>query len=95
MANSRAEPAVDRDSEDAPLLVNDASTHHNENGSLDGEASGKTGNGKRMTGWLRGTGRKLWKNRMVVAIVLLLLGGFIALCVYFGGTSTSHDELLS
>ncbi len=79
VANGQSKiPAQEHDSESAPLLDHDGSEHV---GGDDGnaKAAGKTQR------YLRKSGRWLLKNRMVVAIITLLIGGFIALCVYFGG----------
>ena len=91
MASGGKKPAPEHDSEDAPMLTNDNSSNDREDGSLDDEASGRKTAGSRARRWFRRVGRRLWRNRMVVAIILLLLGGFIALCVYFGGTL--HESL--
>lgn len=71
-------PAQEHDSESAPLLDQDGSEHHRE-GEDSANASGK------MRGYLRTVGRWILRNRMVVALITLLFGGFIGLCVYFGG----------
>ncbi len=78
VANGQSKnPAQENDSESAPLLDHDGLGHV---GGHDGSA--KPGNTQR---YLRMSGRWILKNRMVVAIIALLIGGFIALCVYFGG----------
>jgi len=71
-------PAQEHDSESAPLLNHDGSEH------LEGHDGDAKTAGNTQT-YLRKAGRWLLKNRMVVAIIALLIGGFIALCVYFGG----------
>lgn len=70
-------PAQEHNSERAPLLNHDGSGHVGEH---DGNA--KAGNMQR---YFRKSGRWILKNRMVVGVIALLIGGFIALCVYFGG----------
>lgn len=77
--------------EDAPLLADDAASD-DEHGS--GNAENQTAGQPATHGSLRDYpvrfGRWILKNRMVVAILCLLLGGFIALCVYFGGESIDN-----
>lgn len=79
VANGQSKiPAQEHDSERAPLLDHDGS----------GDTAGNDGNAKAAGNtqrYLRKSGRWLLKNRMVVAIITLLIGGFVALCVYFGG----------
>ena len=78
-------PTAARDNEDAPLLADDTASDHGDDGVTnvgdhdhDRKASNSFGN----------FGRWILRNRMVVAILCLLLGGFIALCIYFGGKRT-------
>ena len=80
-ANGRSKkPAQEHDSESAPLLDHDGPEDgHEDDGGSQPTMSEKTRR------WLGKVGRWLLKNRMVLAIVTLLIGGFIALCVYFGG----------
>ena len=74
-------PAAARDSEDAPLLADDTTSDHG-----DGARNvGDQGHDRKFSTYLGKFGRWVLKNRMVVAILCLLLGGFIALCVYLGG----------
>lgn len=70
-----------RDSEQAPLLTDDAPNGDDDESNLgDGvEVDSK------VRGWLTKAWHWLLKNLMAVVIVLLLLGGVIALCVYFAG----------
>lgn len=79
VANGQSKiPAQEHDSERAPLLDHDGS----------GDVGGNDGNTKAAGStqrYLRKSGRWLLKNRMVVAIITLLVGGVIALCVYYGG----------
>ena len=69
--------------EDAPLLANDALDG---NESDDGETvTGDQGKQRKSSPW----SQKIWhwirNNLMIVFIVFLLIGGVIALCVYFAG----------
>ena len=75
--------------EDAPLLADDAaSDDEHETGDAGNQSAGHPPSHGSLRGSLTRFGRWILKNRMVVAILCLLLGGFIALCVYFGGEST-------
>ncbi len=74
-----------RHGEDAPLLADDAA-----NGDADSENSEDLEGGSKqdkVPSWLSSAWNWLLNNLMVVAIILLLLGGLIALCVYFAGGS--------
>lgn len=84
MASTHKKPASGYVGEDTPILANDNSGHNGEDGNPREESSGWESASKNARRWSKGIGRRLWRNRMVVAIILLLLGGFIALCVYFG-----------
>ena len=78
-------PAAEQDNEDAPLLANDTAPDH-------GEEAGNTENhsgGRNLSRYLNNLRRWMVRNRLVVAILCLLLGGFIALCIYFGGKKKS------
>ena len=80
--------------EDAPLLAGGAaSDDDHESGHSADQAPGKSTRRASLRDYLARSGRWILKNRMVVAILCLLLGGFIALCVYFGGELT--DKLLT
>lgn len=69
--------------EDAPLLAED--------GPDDIESNDEDGNDRNVSNldkartWFRKVGHWAWNNLMIVALVLLLLGGVIALLVYFAG----------
>lgn len=72
-----------RDGEQAPLLADDA--HDDEADSVEDapQANGKAPKRKKPRIWLRKSWSWLLKNLMTAAIILLLLGGLIALLVYF------------
>ena len=74
-----------RDSEEAPLLADDA--HDNEADSVEDapRANGKVPTREKPRIWLRKFWHWLSKNLMTAAIVLLLIGGLIALVAYFAG----------
>ncbi|KAL6715232.1 hypothetical protein ACLMJK_007496 [Lecanora helva] len=68
--------------ENAPLLANDAL---NDVESNDEEVTNKNvSKQSRISSWFRGVWYWILHNLVVIAIALLLLGGIIALCVYFG-----------
>ena len=71
-----------RHGEDAPLLADDAA-----NGDLDSEDGDYEGDskGSKFRSWLGKAWEWFQNNLMVVAIILLLIGGLVALCVYFAG----------
>ena len=74
-----------RNGEDAPLLANDATNGDADSDNAeDLEAGSKQG---KIRSWLISAWNWFLNNLMVVAIILLLLGGLIALCVYFAGGS--------
>ena len=80
-------PAEEQDSESAPLLDHEDTERGNEdNGGNRPSISAKTGES------CRKMGRWLLKNRMVVAIITLLIGGFIGLCIYFGGMRKRTED---
>lgn len=74
-----------RDSEQAPLLADDA--RDDEADSVDDapQANGKVAKREKPRIWLRKSWDWLLNNLMTTAIILLLLGGLIALLVYFAG----------
>ncbi len=74
-----------RDGEQAPLLADDA--RDDEADSIDDapQANGKVPKREKPRIWLRKSWHWLLNNLMTTAIILLLLGGFIALVVYFAG----------
>ncbi|KAL8831777.1 MAG: hypothetical protein Q9191_000663 [Dirinaria sp. TL-2023a] len=94
MAASRKKAAFGHDGEDTPILANGDSGHDGEDGNPREEASSWESVSGEVRRWSKRIGRKLWKNRMVVAIILLLLGGFIALCIYFGGCVLAASEII-
>ena len=71
--------------EQAPLLANDA--RDDEADSVDDAlyANGKASKQEKSRTWLGKSWHWLWNNLMTTAIILLLLGGLIALLVYFAG----------
>lgn len=69
--------------EDAPLLADDGPNDMESDG---GDANDRdVSNRDKARTWFRKAGRWAWNNLMVVALVLLLLGGVIALAIYFAG----------
>lgn len=69
--------------EDAPLLADDGP---NDNESNDGDANDRNVSSRdKARNWFQQAGRWAWNNLMIVALVLLLLGGVIALIIYFAG----------
>ena len=82
-------PAVER--EDAPLLADDAaSDDEHESRNVESQTNSQPTTRRSLRTYLTRFWRWILKNRMVVAILSLLLGGFIALCIYFGGESTDN-----
>ena len=74
-----------RNSEQAPLLADDA--HDDEADSLEDapQANGKGHRREKPRIWLGKSWDWLMNNLMATAIILVLLGGLIALLVYFAG----------
>ena len=74
-----------RDSEQAPLLADDA--HDDEADSVEDapQVNGKVSKREKPRIWLRKSWDWLLNNLMTTAIILLLLGGFVAILVYFAG----------
>ena len=70
-------PAPKRDSEEAPLL-DGAGDDENETHDNDSK-------NKRTSTWLQISWHWFQRNRAIVALILLLLGGLVALIVYFAG----------
>ena len=84
MSSANRQPASGRDSEQAPLLADDAPNGDDDSDVDDGvEGDSKQG---RVRSWLTKAWHWLLSNLMAVAIIVLLLGGIIALCVYFAGS---------
>ena len=82
--SSTHKPTSGRDSEQAPLLADDAV-----NG--DGDSDLENGDGEdskqqRVHHWLAKAWHWCLNNLMVIAIILLLIGGIVALSVYFAGS---------
>ena len=77
--------ASGRDGEEAPLLADDV--HGDEEDSVEDapRANGKVPTREKPRIWLRKSWHWLSKNLTTAAIVLLLLGGLIALVAYFAG----------
>lgn len=94
MEISRRQLAAQRDSENTALLASEPSNLGND-GNVHAETLGHRNGKEKASGWLKRTSQRLWNNRMVAAIVLLLLGGLIALCVFFGGMLLDLIRLLS
>lgn len=83
-------PAGGRDNEDAPLLANGAAADdgHRLDDAGNQDGAPKSSTHRSFRSYLVSSGRWVLRNRMIVAILCLLLGGFIALCIYFGGELT-------
>ena len=87
MSSSNNKGVASQPNEDAPLLVNDAlkGNKSDDEETINGEQI-KQGSSvswsRRIWQWMRG-------NLMIIFIALLLIGGFVALCVYFAGTLKS------
>ena len=88
--NNGKSPAPEQDSEVAPLLTENAPVGENEEDGFDG-ASEQASKNKKSKTWLGRSWHWLQSNLMIVALVLLLLGGLIALLVYFAGTFRSRS----
>ena len=78
------QPTAARDNEDAPLLADDTASDHGDDARNVDDHDHERDRSKSST-YFRKSGRWILRNRMVVAILCLFLGGFIALCIYFGG----------
>ena len=77
--------ASGRDGEQAPLLADDARDEEADSVEDAPRANGKVPTREKPRIWLRKSWHWLSKNLMTAAIVLLLIGGVIALVVYFAG----------
>ena len=77
--------AFARDSEQAPLLADDARDDEADSVEDAPQANGKVAKRKKPRVWLRKSWTWLMNNLMITAIILLLLGGLVALLVYFTG----------
>lgn len=74
-----------RDSEQAPLLADDARDDEADSIEDAPQANDKAPKSGKPRIWLRKSWNWLLNNIMTTAIILLLLGGLIALVVYFAG----------
>ena len=83
MSSASKKSLLGRDSEQAPLLADDAPDRDDDSVGSDG--GGGNSKRERVHSWLTKAWHWLSNNIMVVAIILLLIGGIIALCVYFAG----------
>lgn len=77
-----------RDGEQAPLLADDARGDEEDSVEDATQANGKVPRREKPRIWLRKSWHWLLNNLMITAIILLLLGGLIALLVYFAGMLT-------
>ena len=84
-----------RDNEEAPLLADDAPNDDIEANPVDETPLEQpaTKQEKAKRGILK-VGHWIWSNKMMLAIMLLLIGGVIALTVYFIGEFVSCDSIL-
>ena len=69
------------DNEDAPLLADDAPNEDVEANAVEEPAT----KGEKTKRWLQKAGHWTWSNKMILALVLLLIGGIITVVVYFAG----------
>lgn len=67
--------------EEAPLLQDGNPAEARDDGVFQNTGSLEKSAGERV----QNAGRWLWKNMLVVCIVILLIGGLVALAVYFSG----------
>ena len=74
-----------RDGEQAPLLADDARDDEADSVEDSPRANGEVPKREKPRIWLRTSWKWLSNNLMTTAIILLLLGGLIALLVYFAG----------
>ena len=74
-----------RDSEQAPLLADDARDDEADSVEDAPQANGTGSKQEKPRIWLRKSWNWLLNNLMTATIILLLLGGLIALLVYFAG----------
>ena len=74
-----------RDGEQAPLLADDARDDEADSIEDAPQANGSVPKREKPRMWLRKSWHWLSNNLMIAAIVLLLLGGLVALLVYFAG----------
>ena len=86
--------ASGRDSEQAPLLADDARDDEADSVEDAPHANGKVPKREKPRIWLRKSWHWLSKNLMTTAIMLLLLGGLIALLVYFAGVFDFPNQQL-
>ena len=74
-----------RYNEQAPLLADDAPNDEADSVEDLPQANGKVPKREKPRKWLKNAWHWVWNNLMTTAIILLLLGGLIALLVYFAG----------
>lgn len=73
-----------RDGEQAPLLADDALNGDGDSGLENGEE--EDSKQQKVRNWLAKAWHWCLNNLMVIAIILLLIGGIVALSVYFAGS---------
>ena len=85
--------ASENDNEDAPLLADDSPNEDIEASTLKepGHLSTKREQTKR---FLQNVGHWTWSNKVILALVLLLIGGIVAVVVYFTGMFVLCNLLL-
>ena len=77
------------DHEDTPLLADNAVNEDIEaNGVEEGHSERPVGKQEKARTCFHTIGHWLWNNKMILAIVLVLLGGLVALIVYFTGMNS-------
>ena len=77
-------------SEEAPLIANDALDQDETDDADIAEESPdaqQPSKGNQALGSLQNMGRWLWDHLMVICITILLIGGVVALAIYFAGNS--------
>ena len=82
--SSANKPNSGRDSEQAPLLANDAPNGDGDSDLENGDE--EDSKQQRVRHWLVNAWHWCLNNLMVIAIILLLIGGIVALSVYFAGS---------
>ena len=81
-------PTSGRDSEQAPLLADDALNGDGDSNIDDGDE--ERTKQQRLGNWLARIWHWCLENLMAIAIILLLIGGIVALSVYFAGSLTIY-----
>ena len=84
-----------KQSEEAPLLVDDVPAEMDDAEIADhSPTDDESPMQSKASTWLQNAGRWIWRNLMVVCIVILLIGGVVALAIYFAGKQLGYSLLL-